>query len=308
MCQCRSICCISKASMSDNQFYSRATGKLSNPTYGSLTDIKKSKKDGSTIYSIENDKDDSHQYPLDTLTTTQVKYIQDFIRTLCNDDNIEIDPYVRGIHWVGMWYIKSDNVTISCSTSQPHITNCVISPRNLSYDVVKRHSKEFFESRDRGYPTVRRTTTSCQLLGKYSIPLMDSLIEHGLVRSGAVHWSNVIIGQTQPIFVVVSTNDTYECTLTFNSCLVLDEASSNNVNITHPTSGTLNFAFRSSNVANRDGEGGYMTVHGSGIIQCQGNPIYIKETMASFRECLMSAMKPKYALRFIKSLNVVRKI
>jgi hypothetical protein len=123
-----------------------------------------------------------------------------------------------------------------------------------------------------------------------------------------VTWSNLIIGQTQPIFTIISPHGSYECSLTFNSCLILDEASSDSVNVIHPTSETLNFTFRSSLVANRDGEGGHMTVHGSGIIQCQGNPIYIRETMTSFRECIMSAMSSRYASRLVNSLNVVRKI
>lgn len=99
-----------------------------------------------------------------------------------------------------------------------------------------------------------------------------------------------------------------ECSLTFNSCLILDEASPPNVNVAHPASETLNFTFRSSMVAHRDGEGGHMTVHGSGIIQCQGAPRFIRETMKSFRECIISAMTPKYASKFMSSLNVVRKI
>lgn len=137
---------------------------------------------------------------------------------------------------------------------------------------------------------------------------MDSLIKHNIVSPDMVRWSNLIIGQTQPIFTIISPHGSYECSLTFNSCLILDEASSDSVNVIHPTSETLNFTFRSSSVATRDGEGGHMTVHGSGIIQCQGSPIYIRETMTSFRECIMSAMSPKYASRLINSLNVVRKI
>lgn len=291
-----------------NQFYSRATGKLSKSTHGSLTEIKKSKRDGSTIYSIDDDEDDSSQYPLGTLSLTQLKHIQEFVRSLSGNETIEIDPHTRGIHWVGMWHVPDDNATISCSFLQPHVTACLVSPKKTSYRAVKMHSDLYFVQQDKGYPDVRSTGTSCQLFGKYSIPLMDSLIENNIVRKEMVTWSNLIIGQTQPIFTVVSPNGAYECSLTFNSCLVLDEASPDTVNIAHPTSETLNFTFRPSMVANRDGEGGHMTVHGSGIIQCQGSPIFIRETMTSFRECIISTMTPKYASRFMNSLNVVRKI
>lgn len=291
-----------------NTFYSRATGKLSKSTHGSLTEIKKSKRDGSTIYSIDDDEEDSSQYPTGELSTTQLKHIQEFVRSLSGNDNIEIDPDLRGIHWVGMWNVPDDNATISCSFIQPHITACLVSPKGASYRSAKRHSDEFFVNKDKGYPDVRATSTSFQLFGKYSIPLMDSLIENKIVSQNTVTWSNLIIGQTQPIFTIISPHGSYECSLTFNSCLILDEASSDSVNVIHPTSETLNFTFRSSLVANRDGQGGHMTVHGSGIIQCQGSPIYIRETMTSFRECIISAMGPRYASRFINSLNVVRKI
>lgn len=291
-----------------NTFYSRATGKLSKSTHGSLTEIKKSKRDGSTIYSIDDDEEDSSQYPTGELSPTQLKHIQEFVRSLSGNETIEIDPDLRGIHWVGIWNVPDDNATISCSFLQPHITACLVSPKAASYRMAKRHSQDFFENTGKGYPNITPTVSSFQLFGKYSIPLMDSLIKHNIVSPDMVRWSNLIIGQTQPIFTIISPHGSYECSLTFNSCLILDEASSDSVNVIHPTSETLNFTFRSSSVATRDGEGGHMTVHGSGIIQCQGSPIYIRETMTSFRECIMSAMSPKYASRLINSLNVVRKI
>jgi hypothetical protein len=293
--------------MSD-QFYIRATGKLSAGKQSSITEIKKSKRDSSTVYSIDDDESDSAQYPLEILSKSQIKYIETFVRALTDNNSIEIDPSLRGIHWIGIWKAPKDAVTISCSFTQPHITACVITPKSSSYRSARLHADQYFVNQDKGHPTIIATNTSYQLFGKYSIPLMDSLIEHNVVREQNVHWSNVIIGQTQPIFVIISQNGAHECSLTYNSCLILDEASPNTVNVSHPVTGTLNFSFRSSKVSERDGEGGHMTVHGSGIIQCQGNPTYIRETMQSFRECILRAMKQEYISRFMDSLNVIRKI
>lgn len=289
------------------QFYSRATGKLSKASHGSLSEIKRSNRDGSSIYSID-DADDSLQYPFEGLSSTQIKYITQFVRSLAGDETLEIDPYTRGIHWIGMWKADADSVTVSCSFLQPHITNCVISPRGVSYATAKKHCQEFFINANKAYPSISQTNTSFQVLGKYSIPFIDSMIQNHLIQERNINWSNVVIGQTQPVFVVISPKGGYECSLTYNSCLVLDEASPAGVNISHPVSGTLNFSFRSSNVSDRDGEGGHMTLHGSGVIQSQGSPKYIGETMACFRMCIMSAMQPRHALRFISSLNVIREI
>lgn len=293
--------------MSD-QFYSRATGRLSKSTHGSFTEIKKSKRDGSSIYSIEDDGDDSSQYPTGSLSQTQVKYIQEFVRSLAGDDDIEIDPSIKGIHWIGIWYANNDNVTISCSFKQPDITNCTITVRGASSRLAQLYAKQFFIDPDIGHPSIKPTATSYQVLGKYSIPFTDSMVQHGHLKSHNVDQNYVIIGQTQPVFTVISSTGAHECTLTYNSCLILDEVSSDDVNVTHPTSETLNFTFRSLTVADRDGEGGHMTVHGSGIIQLQCHPRYIKETMTCFKECILSAMRPQYSFKFINSLNVVRRI
>lgn len=87
----------------ETNFYSRATGKLKQTSSNSFTDVKRSKQDGSTIYSIEDDEEDSLQYPMGELSRTQLKFIQSFVRSITSDPSIEIDPITRGIHWIGSW-------------------------------------------------------------------------------------------------------------------------------------------------------------------------------------------------------------
>lgn len=292
----------------ENKFYSRATGRLKQSSSNSFADVKKSKPSGSTLYSIEDDEDDSLQFPFGQLSTTQIKCIQSFIRSITSNDKVEIDPFTRGIHWIGFWSSPQDQVTISCSMIQPIIINATVHLSNVSYSTVKRHSISHFTSQDKGSPFIMETNSSCQLLGRYTTPFVDSLIENCIVRPTDVKWSNIVIGKTYPIFIIVSDDCVYECSMTYGSCLVMDESKPDFVKISHPITGKLNWSFRSSRLTQGRGSGPYITIHGSGILQYQGGQDHIEEVAACFRECIESTMTQKYISRFIKSLNVIRKI
>lgn len=292
----------------ETNFYSRATGKLKQTSSNSFTDVKRSKQDGSTIYSIEDDEEDSLQYPMGELSRTQLKFIQSFVRSITSDPSIEIDPITRGIHWIGSWSSPFDQVTVTCYITQPVVINGIIHLSGVSYDTVLRHSHIHFTSQDKGAPTVMKTNTSCQILGKYAIPLADSLIEHGIIKDTNVRWSNVVIGQTHPIFIIVTDKCIYECSMTYGSCLVIDRCKPDSVNISHPVTGKLNWSFRSSRLTQGRGSGPHVTVHGSGIFQYQGSASNIEEVITCFKECIDTVMLPNNASRFIKSLNLIRKI
>ena len=292
----------------ETKFYNRATGRLTKSSYQSYTEKSRSKKHDSTIYTIEDTNEDFKQYPCDILSSTQKLYINIFLRSISNDDTISIDSSIRAIHWIAAWKSKSDNITISLSLLQPHITNATLQFPGLTESSVRNHISTHFENTDMGLPHVQSTRRYCTSMGKFAVPLADSLIDNNLITYNKISWSMVVLGQTQPIFVIVYANITYECTMTHMSCCILSDHASKYVRISHPISNSQNFSFRSPTITEGEGTGPAITIHSSGILQYQGNPKHIALVVSSFRNCIMSIMDSEYAYRFVRSLAIIREI
>lgn len=292
----------------ENKFYSRATGKLSKTSHKSFTDRDRSKKDSSTIYSIEDSQDDSRQYPTEILSISQKWYIEMFLRSISCNLHLSIDVSVRGVHWMGLWKCNTQNITLSVSLSQPHITNATIHLKGLSIDVAKNHARDYFPSRDNGGPYISPTKMYFTVMGKYAIPFVDSLVEYKLIESRNISWTMIVLSQTQPIFTIILDTATYECAMTHGSCAVLSESIPESARISHPISNSQNFSFRSSSITEGLGSGPSITIHASGILQYNGSPRHIETVTSSFRDCISSIMKSDYATKFIKSLVILREI
>jgi len=80
------------------------------------------------------------------------------------------------------------------------------------------------------------------------------------------------------------------------------------VNISHATSTGHNFTFRSSSLRGGGGTGPSITIHVSGTMQYNGSPLCIKEVTGVFKRCLDETMNSSSAMRFLRSLCIIREI
>lgn len=292
----------------ETNFYQRATGRLSKSDHRSYLKLKSSKPLSSSAYSVGSKGEESSQYPTGALSTTQAYYIKEFIYGMTDSNSLEVDKTIRGIHWIGAWTSEDGETTISCTISQPHVVNATIHFQGTNYSLIREYAKSCFESSDLGIPSVHATSSSCQVLGKLAMPFADMLIENGVVEKSRVSWNMIILSQTRPIFIIVTSTSTLECTLTHRSCQIMSEFPCSSVRISHPVTGSHNFAFRAAGLTTGGGTGPSITVHSSGILQYQGKPADIRRVASSFRECILSIMDSEYHGRFIRSLSIIRVI
>lgn len=291
----------------ESKFYSRATGKLNKTSRQSYTSPQVDKKAESTVYSIEDDETISNQYPLPSLSSSQVRFMNEFIREMTGNNMISVDPDIRGIYQMGIWRISDQNVTVSCSLLQPNIVNSTVHIRGLNSMDGKRYSKIYFSPDDEMKPYISGNKC-CQVMGKYSMPYTDTLIQNQIIEERHVSWSLIVMSKTQPIFVVISSDGIFECCMSYISCQIISQHCPPTARISAALSTNHNYAFRNSQLVSGLGTAGSITVHSSGILQYQGKPQDIKLVASSFRDCILSIMDSEYSLRFIKSLSVLRKI
>jgi hypothetical protein len=291
----------------EEHFYSRSTGKLKTTSHNSYTAKSQTKKEASSVYSLENEEEDCSQYPTGELSTTQIEYIQAFVDGISLQNAQKIDPATRAIHWIGSWRMTQSDITVSCSILQPHITLASIGLSQMYAINANRYATEYSILNNGDSPKVVKTVKYCQVMGRHAIPFVDMLIESKKIARSTVSWNNVVLSLTQPIFCVVSDNVVYECKLTHTSCKVMSKTLPESASVSIPTSGAHNYTFRCSELRGGEGTGPSITVHTSGIIQFQGKPHSIRLVASSFRDCIDATMSSNNSILFLRSLVVLRK-
>jgi hypothetical protein len=292
----------------EQEFYSRSTGKLKSTSHNSYNVRPQTKKDASSVYSLEREEDDSSQYPTGRLSSTQVHYVQNFVDGMSLWNSEPVDPLTRAIHWIGSWRMTQEDITVSCSILQPHITSASIGLSGVYSIDANRYATEYSLDNDGDCPTILKTVKYCQVMGKHAIPFVDMIIEKGYVSKDKVSWNNVVLSLTQPIFCVVSKDIAYECKLSHESCIVMSKVLPPSATISFPITGAHNYTFRCSELRGGGGTGSSITVHTSGIVQFQGKPQTIKLVTSSFRDCIDTAMSSSSSMAFLRSLVVLRKV
>lgn len=297
--------CLYNAAM-ENKFYNRATGKSTKGTNKSFGEQHYKSWDSSTVYTLDDDESITlKQYPMGTLSVTQKKYIESFLQGISLNNLVYIDIEDRAIHWIGFWMSDNGRTIISCSLVQPNISNATVHLRNIKEKTVIDHASIYFPSTDRGSPSIRTPGTNPQIQGKFAIPLADSLIQSGKLQSHDASWSNIVLVETEPIFIVSNADGTYECKLTHTSCEIIKGVKPDNVGIISPTSNSQNMAFRSKASSGGGGTGPAITIHRFGTLQYQGKPESAYTVGRCFKECIYAVMSSKVVSSFVNSLAVV---
>lgn len=301
---------INRSTMSSGkeEFYTYATKKLRKGSYKAFGETQSEQRSGSTVYTLNNNEEDNNiQYPMGALTTTQEKYIGAFLRGITGNADVTIDTNIRNIHTIGIWKLDTPHVTISCTLLQPNITTASAHLRYSNIDSIMDHIRTRFPSSEHGQPSVKKPRKNVQVFGRFTIPLSDSLIEHKLLRQDQISCSNIVLSNTQPIFVVVTDDGVYECRLTHASCnIMMKTCRSSEVGISPATQSSQNYSFRSRNITEGIGTGPTITIHRSGTLQYQGKPDTAYAVSSCFRGCIMSVMLSRHASQFINSLCIIR--
>lgn len=298
-----------RSMMSSNkeEFYTYATKKLRKGSYKAFGDTKSEQRSGSTVYTLHDDEvDASIQYPMGALTNTQEKYMNSFLRGITGHTEVSLDINSRHIHTIGVWVLEEPHITVSCTLLQPNITTASTHLRYSNIDSIMEHIKTKFPSSEHGQPSVKRPKRNVQMFGRFTIPLADSLLEHGILRQDQISCSNIVLSNTQPIFVVVADDGVYECRLTHTSCSMMMKTCPANVGISPATQSSQNYSFRSRDITEGTGTGPTITIHRSGTLQYQGKPDTTYAVGSCFKECIMSIMLSKHASQFINSLCIIR--
>jgi len=290
----------------ESAFYNKASGKLNKGTHRSYGETRHPKRDPSSVYSIEDNEQDATQYPMGVLSSHQQGYIESFLKGITSDDSIAVDPYTRGIHWLGIWKSQTADMTVSCTVSQPHVTNATVHLNSITEASIHKHVASHFDTGEFGGPSISRPKMNPQVQGKYAVPLVDSLLSCKLVSQSNIQWSMVVLSNSQPIFNIVYGGKTYECILTHGSCNLLAKHTSVCASISSPRSTSQNFSFRSNIITDGAGTGPSLTVHTSGVIQYQGKPQSIYPVASSFKSCINMIMTSEYSHKFVTSLGIVR--
>lgn len=289
----------------ESKFYTRATGRFKAATSRSFDNKNySSKRSQGSLYSIDDETLDSKQYPLGTLTESQERFIYDYLRAMCIEP--EIDSSSRSIHWVGLWRVEEEDITVTCSMMQPNISTCSINLSNVTYSNAREFSNEIFPETSGIRPDINKNPSYCQLMGRYSIVFADKMIEQGMISRSQARHNNVVLTNTQLVFCIIQDNKCYECILTHLACKVVMDLCGDICNITPKTSTGHNYAFRSPKIRTGKGTGPSLTVHSSGTMQYQGNPEHIFTVVSCFKQCIERTMSSNMVMRFLRSLSSVR--
>lgn len=292
----------------EDQFYSRTTGRFKTvhpSSYGTGTPLK---KDQESVYSLEESGTDNEQYPFHTLTAHQLDLISKFIKGLTSLEHPLIDVKNRSIHRIGLWRVDECDTTVSCTVLQPHVTTATVTLKDITYDTIKMYSSNLFPNGDSRSVSVNRTTKYGQLMGKFSLPCLDMMLENNSIKSSQFNIDNAILSKTQMLFCVAQGYVVYECKLTHESCKIISDSKPQDANISAPVQDRYNYSFRSGELRAGCGTGPSMTVHTSGTMQFQGNPDSIYIVTSCFRRCIDHVMKSRLSMRFLRSLSVIRVI
>lgn len=293
----------------ESRFYSRATGKSKKGTHNAFGETHYKAKDSSTVYTIDDDDTiDFRQYPMGILSTTQKRYIESFLQGISSSTIVNIDSEQRAIHWIGFWISIDKTTMISCTLVQPHISNAIVHLYKTSVNMVRTHSSERFPPTDRGSPSISVPRKNPQIQGKFAIPLADSLIEADLLEIPNISWSNIVLTETEPLFIITNFDGTYECKLTHESCAIMKRTAPSEVGIVSPTSNSQNYTFRSRNLTGGEGTGPSITVHKFGTLQYQGKPESASAVAKCFKDCIYAVMESELVSLFVNSLALVRDI
>jgi hypothetical protein len=287
----------------EDQFYSRATGKLKKGSYHAFGNIHQ-KKATSTIYTLSDDDAALDQYPTGKLSATQKRFIESFLQGVTQSDTLDIDPETRAIHWIGMWLSEDRTTIVSCTMLQPHITNSMVHLTNVMHHKVVDHAKANFPAGDYGEPSIGKPQVNPQLYGRFAIPLADSLIESGILDKAHAAFNLILLSEMQPIFIVSNEKGTYECRLTHSSCKLMSENCPPNIGIVGPTSTGQSYSFRSRDIVSGRGTGPAITIHRSGTLQYQGKPDSAYSVGRCFKQCIDAIMNSSSVVRFINSLAI----
>ena len=290
----------------EDKFYSRATGKFKKATGKSYTSNTNLNRDQGTVYSLHDDEKDSYQVPLRCLTPSQVQYLQSFVSAIQQRSDIELDVNTRAIHWINSWHLKDHSLTISCSMIQPNISNCTCILNTISDSNARILAKTYFSHDESLHPHFVRTIKYCQLMGKSSLPFVDCLIKNNIIVPSNFQVTNIVLSGTQLIFCVCTKDIIYECKLSHISCNIIMQMNYNFIRISPPRTDGHNYSFRSPLSNNADGTGPYIAVHAVGSIQYQGKPEGISVLARDFRKCIDNIMQSTYAMKFLRSLSVIR--
>ncbi len=209
---------------------------------------------------------------------------------------------------MGSWQLESGSLTVSYTLLQPHIIGGTIGLSGLTQSKVREYAENHFSPDTAGSPSIIKTLRYCQLMGQYAVPFADRLMKDGVIHSSRVSFNLVVLSKTQPLFTVVDNQNAFECKLTHMSCRIIAEVLPESVRLSFPTSTGHNFTFRSSQLRAGGGTGPSLTVHTSGVVQYQGAPNSVKMVTSGFRECIDQIMSSSHAIKFIKSLAVLRKL
>ncbi|KAJ5040383.1 uncharacterized protein L3040_006039 [Drepanopeziza brunnea f. sp. 'multigermtubi'] len=124
------------------------------------------------------------QYPTGTLSRTQQRTIESFLQGITQSSTVNVDP------------------SFSATLLQPHVSNAIAHLRQITERAIRVHSSEHFPPGDKGSPTISTPKVNVQLHGRFSMPLVDSLVDAGLLIESNASWANMVLSETQPIFVV----------------------------------------------------------------------------------------------------------
>ncbi|EKD16455.1 hypothetical protein MBM_04924 [Drepanopeziza brunnea f. sp. 'multigermtubi' MB_m1] len=223
------------------------------------------------------------QYPTGTLSRTQQRTIESFLQGITQSSTVNVDPSCRGIHWI-----------VSATLLQPHVSNAIAHLRQITERAIRVHSSEHFPPGDKGSPTISTPKVNVQLHGRFSMPLVDSLVDAGLLIESNASWANMVLSETQPIFVVADSKGIRECKLTHNSCAILEESCPPHVGISSPQAKAQSYSFRSRGIMTGNGTGPSITIHRSGTLQYQGKPENAYTVGKCFKECIESICRGFY--------------
>jgi len=312
----------------ESQFYTRTTGRFRHATRDSFGERSRTHDNESVSYIFsEESAEETQQYPLPDLSVSQRKFIESFLRGISMYDHLSIDPQCRAIHPIGVWLQDDGTRIVTCSVPQPRLSNATVHLSKVKMKTIKEHSNKYFSSsitststgtdtrvvgtegtqgtEVTGTPSIYLSVKNPRLMGRFAIPLADSLIHHRVVDESSVKWSNVVLSKMQPVFVVAGASGVSKCRLTHASCSIMLALAPSHVGITSPVGTAQNYSIRSKDVVTDHGTSSSITIHRMGTLQFQGRPEYTMVVGRCFKSTIDAVMASASSARFLNSLALI---
>lgn len=286
-------------------YYSRPTAKLSEATLRAFKSRGRRHSASSSNYSIEDIEDDTAQRPLGVLTTTQARFISDMMSGLAGGRRIEVNRNCRAMYVLGSWFCKSEACMVTMCMAQPHLVNSMVQLREVKAERAEAWAREVFT--DDEAKTCKTAAQWTKMMGRFSIPIADYFIESGKTSPDNIRWANVVMSQATLFFTIMTGGDVIECFLSVQSCKRMAKYSAGLCTINEPVSSN-NSAIVRPLVGSDGATSGFISVHGSGMIQYQGPGDRAGPLCLNFRKCLSRIMASDSVSDFIGSLRVSRRI